>query len=191
MEQGLVINWENLPTYNTIMALAAGAALISLAKMVKDLLEKKRINPLGWAINLGVLGLILFTTGLHMTLTWPLAPDFPYDNIVFGEPSLALGVMALAMAIYFWTQREKIISEQQPDYSNCKRFPPSKIHSLRNWLGSDCYGHSRSNLSTFCRTARRTHFGLVCGIPTHRGHFYFFTLGSYWSSCIDNAWHFR
>jgi len=122
MEQGLVINWENLPTYNTIMALAAGAALISLAKMVKDLLEKKRINPLGWAINLGVLGLILFATGLHMTLAWPLAPDFPYDNIVFGEPSLALGVMALAMAIYFWTQREKIISEQQPIIPIAKDF---------------------------------------------------------------------
>ena len=33
----------------------------------------------------GVLGSILVTTGLHMTLTWPLAPDFSFDNIINVE----------------------------------------------------------------------------------------------------------
>lgn len=113
-EQELVIQWENLPTYNTIMSLAVGAVLLSLTKMIRNLRSKVKIEPKGWALNLGVLGLILFTTGLHMTLTWPLAPDFPFDNIVFGEPSLALGTISLAMAFYFWKQHKSLVDDDQP-----------------------------------------------------------------------------
>ncbi|MCH2450160.1 MAG: DUF981 domain-containing protein [Gracilimonas sp.] len=113
-EQELIIQWENLPVYNTIMALAAGAALISFAKMSRDMINKTKINPSGWALNLGVIGVILTTTGLHMSLTWPLAPNFPFDNIVFGEPSLALGLVTLAMAYYFWKEKKPIVASDQP-----------------------------------------------------------------------------
>ncbi len=113
-EHELIIQWENLPTYNTIMSLAAGAVLLSLSKMMKNLRNNTKINPRGLALNLGVLGLILFTTGLHMTLTWPLAPDFPFDNIVFGEPSLALGSISLAMSFYFWSQHNPLEADDQP-----------------------------------------------------------------------------
>jgi hypothetical protein len=34
--------------------------------------------------------------GAHMTLTWPLVGPTAFDNIAFGEPSLALGVILLA-----------------------------------------------------------------------------------------------
>lgn len=113
-EQGLIIDWMNMPTYNTIMCLAVGAALCSLAVMGKDMIQKKPIQPKGWSLNLGVLGLLLFLTGLHMTLTWPLAKYFPFDNIVFGEPSLALGALLLAFSFYFWKASKMLEISEHP-----------------------------------------------------------------------------
>lgn len=113
-EQGLIIDWASMPTYNTIMALATGATLMSLAQIGRHLIEKQKMNSTGWALNLALLGILLFTTGLHMTLTWPLGKYFPYDNIVFGEPSLAIGVLALVMAIYFWKKGERLTAEADP-----------------------------------------------------------------------------
>jgi len=34
---GLVIDWTQMPTYNTIMSIAAGGALLSLAYFARDL----------------------------------------------------------------------------------------------------------------------------------------------------------
>ncbi|MBC9914457.1 DUF981 family protein [Chitinophaga varians] len=90
-----------MPTYNTVMAVAAGAALLSIARLCKRLYENQEIRPLGICINFGMLGTILFCTGLHMTLTWPMAKYFPFDNIIFGEPSLTLGVLLLGLSFYF------------------------------------------------------------------------------------------
>ena len=101
---GLTIDWTQMPTYNTIMAVAAGAALLSLASLGRQIQQKQAISPEGWAINFGVLGTLLTITGAHMTLTWPFAKYFPFDNIVFGEPSLAFGVLLLATAFYLWTR---------------------------------------------------------------------------------------
>ncbi|MCJ0741377.1 DUF981 family protein [Pedobacter montanisoli] len=106
----LIIDWVNMPTYNTIMSVAAGAALCSVAAIGKSILFNKGITPKGWAINLAILGALLFTTGLHMTLTWPLAAYFPFDNIIFGEPSLACGTLCLGLSFYFWKSRS-IITE--------------------------------------------------------------------------------
>jgi uncharacterized membrane protein len=39
------------------------------------------------------LGAALAVTGGVMTLTWPLKPPTQFDNVVFGEPCFALGVM--------------------------------------------------------------------------------------------------
>lgn len=113
-DSGLVIDWVSMPTYNTIMALATGAVLMSLAKIGQQLFRREHINPLGWSLNLGVLGILLFATGLHMTLTWPLAKYFPFDNIVFGEPALALGTIALGLSFYFYKTRSQIISAIRP-----------------------------------------------------------------------------
>ncbi|MBB6018537.1 DUF981 family protein [Deinococcus radiopugnans] len=99
---GLVIDWTQMTTYNTIMALATGAALLSLAALGRTVARKEPFHAEGWALNLGVLGFILTLTGAHMTLTWPFAKYFPFDNIIFGEPSLAFGVILLAAAFYAW-----------------------------------------------------------------------------------------
>jgi len=52
------------------------------------------------AIGFAVSGFILTLLGGAMTLTWPLSKvGFPFDDIIFGEPSPAFGVMLLAGAI--------------------------------------------------------------------------------------------
>ncbi|MDL4771222.1 DUF981 family protein [Actinomadura xylanilytica] len=111
----LKINWAEMPTYNTIMAVAAGAGLLLVVGLGRRLAGRGTVlHPEGWALAFGVLGLILTLTGLHMTLTWPLAAGgFPFDNIIFGEPSLAFGVLMLAAALFLW--RRGTILEEHPD----------------------------------------------------------------------------
>jgi len=100
--EGLVIDWTQMPTYNTIMSVAAGAGLLTLVWFAWSL-QKSRVGSLdGWALAFGTPGIIMFATGLHMTLTWPFAKYFPFDNIIFGEPSLAFGIVLLAAALFLW-----------------------------------------------------------------------------------------
>src|SRR5690625_3024821 len=108
---GLKIDWAEMPTYNTIMAVAAGVALVGLVLFARELLKDPAgANTDGWALNFGVLGLILTPTGLHMTLTWPLASGgFAFDNIIFGETSLAFGVLLLAVGFYLWRSGASLI----------------------------------------------------------------------------------
>jgi uncharacterized membrane protein len=102
VSSGLKIDWTQMPTYNTIMAVSAGAALLTLVWFGRALLKKEVTHLEGWSLALAVPGVILTLTGLHMTLTWPFAKYFPFDNIIFGEPSLAFGVLLLAGALYLW-----------------------------------------------------------------------------------------
>jgi uncharacterized membrane protein len=100
-----------MPTYNTVMAVAAGAGLVMLVLFGRELLrDPGRVIPESWALAFGVVGAILAATGLHMTLTWPLAVSFPFDNIIFGEPSLAFGVLLLAAALYLWRHGSALLA---------------------------------------------------------------------------------
>ncbi|WP_374118716.1 DUF981 family protein [Streptomyces sp. 8L] len=100
---GLKIDWTRMPLYNTIMSLAVGVGLLLVVALGYQLSSKKPIVTDGWALAFGALGLILFATGLDMTLTWPLAGQgFPFDNVIFGEPSLAFGSLLLAGALFLW-----------------------------------------------------------------------------------------
>src|SRR5690625_2017619 len=110
-DDGLKIDWAEMPTYNTIMAVAAGVALVGLVLFARELLKDPAgANTDGWALHFGVLGLILTPTGLHMTLTWPLASGgFAFDNIIFGETSLAFGVLLLAVGFYLWRRGASLI----------------------------------------------------------------------------------
>ncbi|MFL5680177.1 MAG: DUF981 family protein [Chloroflexota bacterium] len=105
---GLVIDWTQMPTYNTIMAVAAGAGLLGVVMFARDLRVRPDVHLRGWALAFAVPGFILALTGAHMTLTWPFAKYFPFDNIIFGEPSLAFGVLLLAAALYLWTRGEHL-----------------------------------------------------------------------------------
>lgn len=108
MDEGLKIDWTQMPTYNTIMSLAAGAAMLSLVWLGWSLFKGRDASIEGHALNFGVLGFILTLTGAHMTLTWPFAKYFPFDNIIFGEPSLAFGVLLGAASFLLWKRRETI-----------------------------------------------------------------------------------
>ncbi|MGM5631495.1 DUF981 family protein [Apibacter raozihei] len=122
----LHIDWSQLPTYNTIMALFSGASLISVAHTGKKMLTGE-VNPKGWSINFFVLGFVLTLTGAHMTLTWPLARYFPFDNIIFGEPVLALGVLNLVLSFLFWNKADEILHSIYPLQYICKLLSPLKI----------------------------------------------------------------
>ena len=119
-DEPLKIDWANMPTYNTIMAVAAGAGLLMVVALARRVLSTDPafegdhgFEPAGWALGLGTVGLILTLTGLHMTLTWPLAAGgFPFDNVIFGEPALAFGVLLLAAALYLWRHGHDLQSHQ-------------------------------------------------------------------------------
>ncbi|MCS4277539.1 putative membrane protein [Mycetocola sp. BIGb0189] len=113
--EGLVIDWTQMPTYNTIMSIAAGAGLLLLVLLARELRKKDtEFVPEGWALASGVLGFILTATGLHMTLTWPFAKYFPFDNIIFGETSLGLGVLLLAASLFLWKRGKTIRDAADP-----------------------------------------------------------------------------
>lgn len=119
LDDALIIDWTQMPTYNTIMSVAAGAALLNIVWMGRLILKGHPLHLIGHAVTFLVLGTVLTTTGLHMTLTWPFAKYFPFDNIIFGEPSLAFGVLLLGGAILLWVadrrrQKESAVADPGP-----------------------------------------------------------------------------
>jgi uncharacterized membrane protein len=111
---GLTIQWTQMPTYNTIMAISTGAALCSVAHLGKKLYKGLHFSADGNGINFGVLGLILSVTGAHMSIAWPLAKYFPFDNIIFGEPSFGLGVLLLFASLFFFIRGKKFSEVENP-----------------------------------------------------------------------------
>lgn len=99
----MVINWSVTAVYNTIMVVSVGVGLLLLVRFGTHLVSERIGQLEGWAIGFAIPGFILTLTGAHMTLTWPLSKiGFPFDDIIFGEPSLAFGVMMLAAALLLW-----------------------------------------------------------------------------------------
>lgn len=84
------------PVYNTIMAVGTGVALLLLVAIGARIANGGHIHRSAYAVAIGAIGVILFLTGLHMSLVWPLSGPTAFDNIVFGEPVLALGTMLIA-----------------------------------------------------------------------------------------------
>jgi uncharacterized membrane protein len=87
------------PTYNTIMAVSAGLGLVLIVGLGYQLTRGHSIDRHGWAAVFMVLGALLALTGAVMTLTWPLSGPTAFDNIAFGEPSLAMGALLIAGAV--------------------------------------------------------------------------------------------
>jgi uncharacterized membrane protein len=93
------------PVYNTLMAIPAGLALVMLAVMGRRLVSGSSIHRYAWAAAYGALGFILTLLGAVMTLTWPLTGPTAFDNIAFGEPSLAFGVILIVGALLLGVDR--------------------------------------------------------------------------------------
>lgn len=88
--------------YNTLMGVAAGLALILLARLgttIRSWHEEQAIDLTGWSITLAILGVILTFLGGLMTVTWPLNANPPI-NIAFGEPNLFFGLLLIGASIY-------------------------------------------------------------------------------------------
>ena len=123
--QKLIIDWAHPPTYTTIMGVFAGSSLISVASVGRKLL-KKEVNPVGWALNFGVLGVVLLLTGGGMVLTWPMHGQ-PFDNIIFGETSLPLGILDIGLAFYFWKRMGALEQIDTPILAVSKDLAPFRI----------------------------------------------------------------
>jgi hypothetical protein len=89
--------------YNTTQGVAAGAAMIAVAACARAIGKRSTIDPAGWATVFVVLGTLTTLLGGAMTLTWPLN-EKPQVNILFGEPTLFLGVLLLASAALLWAR---------------------------------------------------------------------------------------
>jgi uncharacterized membrane protein len=93
-------------TYNTTMAMVAGAIMLLLLVFLRVVQQPGRKTIDGWAWMFAALGLFLAVTGTHMTLTWPLkqipVPGVPccaVDNLTFGEPAMFFGFLVFFGAI--------------------------------------------------------------------------------------------
>ncbi|MFE4974998.1 DUF981 family protein [Kitasatospora sp. NPDC056651] len=136
---GLKIDWARMPTYNTIMSVAAGAGLLLVVALGRLLLVRRTGVTLdGWALAFAALGFTLVTTGLHMTLTWPLAGQgFPFDNVIFGEPALAFGVFLLTASFYLWKRGGDLLAADGADRTTRVAAP---ISVFVFGMGLACFG---------------------------------------------------
>lgn len=108
----MVIDWSVSAVYNTIMSVSTGIGLLLILRFGSHLAKEKVGQLEGWAIGFGIPGFILTITGAHMILTWPLSKiGFPFDDIIFGEPSLAFGIMLVAVSILLWRKSNLYIKQ--------------------------------------------------------------------------------
>lgn len=137
---GLVIDWATGPTYNTVMSVAAGVGLLLVVDLGRRLRRDDPITTAGWAVAFAILGVLLTATGLHMTLTWPLAPiGFPFDNIIFGEPALVFGVVLLgAAALLVWKSAD--VAAPGPDRYRAIAGLMGPTSLLGVGIGLGCFG---------------------------------------------------
>jgi uncharacterized membrane protein len=131
-------DWAHLPIYNTIMSVAGGTGLLLLTWLGYLLVTRRPASFEGWAIAFAVLGALLASTGLHMSLTWPLAPELPFDNIIFGETSLAFGAMLLGVAFYLWRERAALAAADDPFAVLARTFLPLSVFAVG--MGLACFG---------------------------------------------------
>ena len=86
----------SLILYNTVLGLAAGAALLLLVGFARYGATASDPVRNAWAWTFGALGGVLTVLGIHLSVTWPLLGA---ANIIFGEPSVMFGILLLAAAV--------------------------------------------------------------------------------------------
>jgi len=92
--------------YNTIMAISAGVGLIGIGLLGRQLTNRQAVSAEGWSLLFGIVGFILTTLGLIMSVTWPFRLPGTYTgNVLMGEPSVVFGLLLLAASFYLWQRR--------------------------------------------------------------------------------------
>lgn len=87
--------------YITLMLINMTAGLVVLAHYVYQGVVAENKKP--WVAGFAITGFIGVTTGLHMSLNWPLPGS---HNILFGEPSVLFGTLFLGAALALWNDWE-------------------------------------------------------------------------------------
>lgn len=85
--------------YLTLMLINMTAGLVVLADYVYRGVVAEDKKP--WVAGFTITGFIGVTTGLHMSLTWPLPGS---HNILFGEPTVLFGTLFLGAALALWKE---------------------------------------------------------------------------------------
>ncbi len=83
--------------YLTLMLINMTAGLVVLAHYVFKGIVAEDKKP--WVAGFAITGFIAVTTGLHMSLNWPLPGS---HNILFGEPTVLFGTLFLGAALVLW-----------------------------------------------------------------------------------------
>jgi hypothetical protein len=95
--------------YNTLIGVTAGMALVLVPVLARRVHRGDAIAPGGWAVTFGVLGVVMTFLSATMVTTWPLTAK-PQVNILFGEPTLLLGVLLVAASLFLWRRGEVLES---------------------------------------------------------------------------------
>lgn len=141
----LKVPWGQTPMYNTVMAVAAGVGLLLFVWLGFLLYTRRAVLAEGWSVAFGVLGVILTITGAHMSLTWPLSNIAPFDNVIFGEPSLAFGVIMLAAAVVLWASRARLATDPEAGATDAGRIDyvrrlAAPLSLFGAGMGLGCFG---------------------------------------------------
>jgi hypothetical protein len=87
-------------TYNTTMAMVAGAVMLFILVFLRVVQQPARKTIHGWAWMFAALGLFLAVTGTHMTLTWPLK-QIPVPASLAARPTTSPSVSP-PCSLAFW-----------------------------------------------------------------------------------------
>lgn len=85
--------------YLALMLINMTAGLVVLAHYVYRGIVAEDKHP--WVAGFAITGFIGVTTGLHMSLNWPLPGS---HNILFGEPTVLFGTLFLGAALVLWKE---------------------------------------------------------------------------------------
>jgi hypothetical protein len=105
--------------YNTLVGLAAGAALILVAAFFNRLSSGSELRPDGFALSFGATGFILTLLGATISVMWPYTKVL-HANIMMGEPALAFGVSLVAASFFLW-RRSEIFQDLEAENEKSER----------------------------------------------------------------------
>lgn len=135
------MDWSTTQVYNTIMAVSAGVSLVLLARFFNGLLKESLESIEGWILGFAVPAIILTITGVHMTLTWPIAKlGLPFDDIIFGESSFAFGILLLVFTAFLWHKYKLALKAQNLNtkefFTQLKTELPKTLTPLSLFIGA-------------------------------------------------------
>ena len=126
------IDWAQTQVYNTLMSVATGVGLILLVRFFWLINQGNRLGWEGWSIGFAIPGFILTFLGGAMTITWPLSKiGFPFDDIIFGEPSLAFGVLLLGASILVWRKSNQVMRAEEKGKESNEQYITSIFEMFR------------------------------------------------------------